>query len=196
MKALTIRQPWASLYAFRLKRFETRGWKTKFRGKLAIHAGKYSPEKITHELEVQKAMYDALKPMFFPDAPADWSDVERACPLGGIIAIVDIVDLWKSPENGDPDNVQIYGNGGRGFGKYETINPPELLFGDFSPGRFALEADNVILLPKPIYCNGRQGLWNCSTELSNAYYAPNQTEEMKAILREYVIPERIATTSN
>lgn len=41
MKALTIHQPWASLIAYGFKRFETRGWRTNYRGLVAIHAGKW-----------------------------------------------------------------------------------------------------------------------------------------------------------
>ena len=125
MKALTIRQPWASLIACGAKRFETRGWKMNYRGKLAIHAGKHSPEKYVHDTETQRAMYDALKPFFFPDKMANWSDMEWACPLGGIIAIADLVDVWKSVLSNDSKEINIYGNGGKGFGKYDTVKPPE-----------------------------------------------------------------------
>lgn len=41
MKALTIRQPWASLIALGVKTIETRSWPTKYRGPIAIHAGKH-----------------------------------------------------------------------------------------------------------------------------------------------------------
>lgn len=44
MKALTIRQPWASLIAEGVKTIETRSWATKHRGPLAIHASKRRPE--------------------------------------------------------------------------------------------------------------------------------------------------------
>ncbi|WP_318249340.1 ASCH domain-containing protein [Paenibacillus sp. alder61] len=40
MRCITIRQPWATLIAIGEKRLETRGWKTNYRGELAIHAGK------------------------------------------------------------------------------------------------------------------------------------------------------------
>lgn len=39
MKALTIHQPWATLVAIAAKRYETRSWRTDYRGPLAIHAG-------------------------------------------------------------------------------------------------------------------------------------------------------------
>jgi len=39
MKALTIKQPWASLIIEGYKKYEFRSWKTKYRGKIYIHAG-------------------------------------------------------------------------------------------------------------------------------------------------------------
>ena len=40
MKALTLIQPWASLITLGLKHYETRSWKTPYRGRVLIHAGK------------------------------------------------------------------------------------------------------------------------------------------------------------
>ena len=40
MKALTVKQPWASLIINGYKKYEFRSWKTSYRGKLYIHAGK------------------------------------------------------------------------------------------------------------------------------------------------------------
>ena len=42
MKALTVRQPWASLIISGAKRVENRSWPTRHRGPLAIHAGKHN----------------------------------------------------------------------------------------------------------------------------------------------------------
>ena len=39
MKALTIKQPWASLIVNEYKKYEFRSWKTNYRGKVLIHAG-------------------------------------------------------------------------------------------------------------------------------------------------------------
>lgn len=39
MKALTVRQPWASLIIHGPKRVENRNWPTRYRGPLLIHAG-------------------------------------------------------------------------------------------------------------------------------------------------------------
>ena len=38
MKTLSIKQPWASLIALGIKDVENRTWKTKFRGRILIHA--------------------------------------------------------------------------------------------------------------------------------------------------------------
>lgn len=40
MKVITIREPYASLIEDGIKQIETRSWKTNYRGKLLIHAGK------------------------------------------------------------------------------------------------------------------------------------------------------------
>jgi hypothetical protein len=43
MKALTLTQPWATLVVTGRKKIETRGWRTGFRGRVAIHAAKGMP---------------------------------------------------------------------------------------------------------------------------------------------------------
>lgn len=48
MKALTIKEPWATLIIAGYKSFEFRSWKTKYRGKILIHAG----------LNIEKEMLD------------------------------------------------------------------------------------------------------------------------------------------
>ena len=40
MKALPVTQPYATLVALGAKHIETRSWSTRYRGPLAIHAGK------------------------------------------------------------------------------------------------------------------------------------------------------------
>ena len=39
MKVLTLKQPWATLVSEGIKKYEFRSWKTKYRGKILIHAG-------------------------------------------------------------------------------------------------------------------------------------------------------------
>ncbi len=49
-RAITLWQPWASLIALHLKRFETRSWAPTYRGPLLIHAGKGIDRAFTAEL--------------------------------------------------------------------------------------------------------------------------------------------------
>lgn len=52
MKVITLKQPWATLVAEGIKKYEFRSWKTNHRGKLLIHAGigidKEVMEKVKH----------------------------------------------------------------------------------------------------------------------------------------------------
>ncbi|MDR2687713.1 MAG: methyltransferase domain-containing protein [Oscillospiraceae bacterium] len=45
MRALTLWQPWAQYIVTGEKRVETRGWPTKIRGEIAVHAAKRKPDK-------------------------------------------------------------------------------------------------------------------------------------------------------
>ena len=45
MKALTIKEPWATLIIEGYKEYEFRSWKTNYRGKVLIHGGKSIDKK-------------------------------------------------------------------------------------------------------------------------------------------------------
>ena len=78
MKVLTIKQPWATLIMQGNKRFEFRGWQTKYRGDLLIHAGKSIDKEAMKRLE-----------KYLP--------IE--VPIGKILGKVTLVDCVKmSPE--------------------------------------------------------------------------------------------------
>lgn len=70
MKVITLKQPWASLVAYGIKKYEFRTWKTNYRGKLLIHAG----------AGIDK---DEMK---------KYADLGIDFPKSKIIAIVDLVD--------------------------------------------------------------------------------------------------------
>ena len=59
MKVLSIKEPWASLIMNGTKKIETRSWKTKYRGKIYIHASLYKA-KIT-----KPEVYELIKDMNF-----------------------------------------------------------------------------------------------------------------------------------
>ena len=77
MKVITIRQPWATLIAEGIKRYEFRSWKTNYRGKILIHAG----ASIDKE-EMKK-----------------FKNLEYDFPTKRIIAEVEIIDCLKFNDN-------------------------------------------------------------------------------------------------
>jgi hypothetical protein len=108
MKALTVHQPWASLIARGIKTVETRSVRTRYRGRVAIHAGKSvatwqeldAPNLASERWRIQ-AVLGALgvledggrrwpSPWISPDAiHIGW---ETPLPLGAIVATAQIVE--------------------------------------------------------------------------------------------------------
>lgn len=78
MKAITIIQPWATLIAIGAKRVETRSWGTRYRGPIAIHAGKKVDKDAywDYEDEMLRAGY------ILPDL----------LPVGSVIATATLAD--------------------------------------------------------------------------------------------------------
>ena len=54
---ITIKQPWATLIAKKLKEYEFRTWKTKYRGDILIHAGKGIDKEAMKRLEYLNLEY-------------------------------------------------------------------------------------------------------------------------------------------
>ncbi|MNO15498.1 ASCH domain protein [compost metagenome] len=138
MKTITMVQPWATLIAINAKQYETRGWKTNYRGDLAIHAGK-------------KIDYEACKEKSIKSALIEYGYTPDNLPTGAIIATATLKDCLKSVETWTDG--YILENG-------VYVYSPEYEFGDFTPGRFAWELTDVKRLLEPITTKGQQGLWN------------------------------------
>jgi activating signal cointegrator 1 len=83
MKALTILQPWAEMIARGVKRVENRTWRTKYRGPLAIHAGKSLAWMENEDPATWPGRYGVEMP------PAD------ELTFGAIIAIAELVDCVR-----------------------------------------------------------------------------------------------------
>lgn len=84
MKTITIKQPWASLIVSGLKDIENRSWKTNFRGRVLIHAGKARDKQygMPRELFANDKVYSVI--------------TEKELPQGAIIGSVEIVDCVKN----------------------------------------------------------------------------------------------------
>lgn len=141
MKTLTLFQPWATLVAIGAKRFETRSWGTKYRGPLAIHAGKnkqFASMKSKDYLCDKDPFYSVLmKEMAV--AQSKWM---YFMPFGAIVAICELDDCFEI-------------TGHRCF----RFSEQEGAFGDFHPGRYAWRLQNIRKLNLPIEAKGAMGLW-------------------------------------
>ena len=72
MKAITVRQPWASLIAAGVKTIETRSWRTDYRGPIAIHAGRHRPDP---------QLVAAARP-YLPTGSIEDTDIADQLPFG------------------------------------------------------------------------------------------------------------------
>ncbi len=81
MKALSIKQPWASLIAHGIKDIENRTWRTHFRGRIFIHASADKKQKPNFTREQNNAMYNYFM-----------TDGIRPKTFSAIIGEVDIID--------------------------------------------------------------------------------------------------------
>lgn len=77
MKVITLKQPWATLISEGLKEYEFRSWKTSYRGKLYIHAGK----------GIDKKDLDSFK------------ELNLNYPQSRIVALVELIDCIEIDEN-------------------------------------------------------------------------------------------------
>lgn len=147
MKAITIRQPWASLIVSLdqngrpLKSVETRSWKTGYRGPLAIHAGKFRPDMFFMGMNGKKMD-------IFAEAGLHGDNDILNLPYGAVIGKVTLVDCLPLEE----------------LAVYALDTTRERAFGNWSPGRYGWILSNPILFEKPIPARGKQGIWDWEPE--------------------------------
>lgn len=163
MKGLTLTQPWAQLVALGEKRFETRGWPTKYRGPLAIHAAKGLADPVRNE--------DGLREWCMADPFATalgrhGISVAEQLPRGALVAICDLVDVLAIP--GELKAAVEERGRGLGIDGFEGPAEFERAFGDYSSGRYAFALANVRALTPPIRFRGSQGLFDVPDDVVSA----------------------------
>jgi hypothetical protein len=95
MKALSVKQPWASLICSGIKDVENRSWHTLYRGPLFIHASlSYDKEIQLSNLVGMRLPLELLNPITFGDLPCG--------VVLGKVELADIVIDYQSPW-ADPD---------------------------------------------------------------------------------------------
>lgn len=137
MKALTIKQPWATLIALGEKQYETRSWQTKYRGKIAIHAGK--------TIDKEACQYPEIKQALNKHGIVLLSQL----PTGAVIAVADLTNCFQVVKDHD-DFAETTG---------DIISEHEYPFGDYTEGRFAWKLEKVTVLEQPFSAKGQLSLW-------------------------------------
>lgn len=132
MKAITIRQPWASLIMLGAKRIETRSWRVNYRGRIAIHAG---------------TVFRAAEKHFARTAVPYAHLVGKELPLGVVLGTAVLADVLPVSQLGALiDTSTIAGT-------------RERMLGDYSPGRFGWVLKDVLVFAEPIPAKGSLSLW-------------------------------------
>jgi len=138
-RALTIRQPWATLIMLGRKRFETRSKTTTRRGRVFIHAA-----TTMGPAERAAAVREGLDPDALP----------RGAILGSVEIVASIPAVMLVDKYGQTLNVGA-----------DTLSAAERRCGDFAPGRWAWKLEAVEQLPRPVPCAGALSFWEVPGEI-------------------------------
>jgi hypothetical protein len=160
MKGLSLQQPWASLISIDAKRIETRSWNTYYRGPIAIHASKTFRE--TRSLCFQGPFYSVLHVAGLVDIVRPGVLGVERLPCGAIVAVAELKHVGCIRH----DRQGVYVGGNYRDGPHVDVSASELLFGNFTPGRFGWVLDKIVRLREPISCRGSLGLWDVPADVA------------------------------
>ena len=170
MKVISLLQPWASLVVAGHKKIETRSWNTKYRGPLLIHASakKFIPNPVIYGCDLINE---------FSKTELSYKNLH----YGAIIGQVNLIDTFQF--NNDPED-QLSNYKGeqnpwipkrQNGNNFESIDEEkewidnmdkELIFGDYSPGRWGWLLSDPVLFNEPIPAKGKLGLWEYDLDIS------------------------------
>jgi hypothetical protein len=136
MKALSIRQPFATLLCLGVKHYETRTWKTDYRGPIAIHASSIFDEP-ARQLCMEPPLRDHL-------ADAGYRS-PTSLPLGKVLGFAKLIDCVPTRD-------------------LRSLNEDQLRLGDFRAGRWAWRFSTPKLLRVPLPAKGKLSLFEINLE--------------------------------
>jgi activating signal cointegrator 1 len=130
-------QPWASLLVHGEILYETRSWKTNYRGKLAIHATKKIDKLICNHEVVHSLL---IKHGY----------TENNLPTGEILATCNINNCYKVIEENQKSAKLDSG---------QLITGIDFMLGDFKLGYYAWELSDISVMQTNTPAKGKLGLW-------------------------------------
>jgi hypothetical protein len=150
MTCLSLLQPWASLWAWGSKEFETRSWYTPFKGAIAIHASKGTADLDAFLLEVEKGF---LAPGISDLARYACVEIETLVSGTGITNLRDLFPTGCVIGMGELVGVQ------RVETLWGKLRKSEMAFGNYDAGRWAWQLRDARLFKEPIQARGELSLW-------------------------------------
>lgn len=153
LPAVSVHQPWALGISHLGKTVENRGWATKYRGPVAIHAtlkwdaaGEQSPL-------VQSSWRDRFLPADPPPAKARLVRDSLWITYGAVVAVADVVGCHLA-------------------GDFDHCSPPGDLCSPWAvDSGWHWELADVRPLRTPVPCRGAQRLWRLPPEVDAAVHA-------------------------
>jgi hypothetical protein len=142
MKGISLTQPYATLVALREKRIETRGWRTSYRGEIAIAAAKKFPSEARG---------------LCPTRPFSNALGSVALPTGMIVAVASLVECFQF-DAGTEGRIRARSLIGR-LPRFEAD------FGYYTAGRYGFVFDDVRALAEPVACKGALSLWDVPADV-------------------------------
>ena len=170
MKAITIKQPFASLIVEGIKDIENRTWKTNLRGRVLIHAGAKSADFLDSQLADH--IYDFIRRT--SKSGKDWSGYPFSAIIGSV-EIVDCVEYHKS----------IWAE--------KSIDIYEQFSLDRHEAIYNWVLANPIKFHEPIPCKGRLSFWESDVEICHICGQPTSADYECKVCGEYYCDKCAAT---
>jgi hypothetical protein len=148
LRALTVRQPYAWAIACGGKTVENREWGTRYRGLLAVHAGKTVHREDLGDPRILEAI-----------AGRDFEIGEAASRTGAVVAVAELVSCHLSPDFG---------------GTCGATRPLCSLWAVRDQYHWLLAG--VRPLAEPVPCKGKLGLWRLPEDVEAAVRAQLETD--------------------
>lgn len=141
IRGLSLTEPWAWAVRNKWKQYETRSWRTDYRGLVAIHAARRLP--------TGAALLDVLdlRKWLWQEEGLQMAEVEKL-PRGCVVALARLTDCQRTQD------------------VLPTISARERALGDYTPGRWAWRLEDIRPLGLLIECKGALGLWHLTPQLA------------------------------
>jgi activating signal cointegrator 1 len=137
MKVLSMIQPWANLFVLREAQYETRTWRTNYRGSLAIHTSKKIDKAVCNHVAIQSLL-------------GRHGYKTENLPTGVIIAVCKLENCLKVIENHQTRAVLEDGR---------EVTGNDYFLGDYKVGNYVWIVSEMRLLDTFIPAKGQLGLW-------------------------------------